>query len=211
MGKVPSSYQRYGAQISKKNGQEHASRLLLNVKRDRMRMTDSNSHPLCDLDVAMTEDHLKVCLAGLKYSSLNVVDCAFDDVPLLLMCLCYTMLVNVNTTRVIDDGKSPFDDFAELQKSFQGKFRRLSESQKIVSEAILSKEDFVTTFKKDFEEAEAYRDRTSDKYAAMLLPLVESCIPEDMLRIWLRNPFVSTAEESYSQKLTQLKFLRSGR
>ncbi|GFY59547.1 hypothetical protein TNIN_388451, partial [Trichonephila inaurata madagascariensis] len=50
---------------------------------------------------------------------------------------------------------------------------------------------------------------TSDKYAAMLLPLVESCIPEDMLRIWLRNPSVSTAEESYSQKLTQLlKFLR---
>ncbi|GFR15602.1 protein LTV1 [Trichonephila clavata] len=48
----------------------------------------------------------------------------------------------------------------------------------------------------------------SDKYAAMLLPLVESCIPEDILRIWLRNPPVSTAEESYSQKLTQLKFLR---
>ncbi|GFR19857.1 hypothetical protein TNCT_177901 [Trichonephila clavata] len=45
---------------------------------------------------------------------------------------------------------------------------------------------------------------TSDKYAAMLLPLVESCIPEDILRIWLRYPLVSTAEESYSQKLTQL-------
>ncbi|GFQ95365.1 integrase catalytic domain-containing protein [Trichonephila clavata] len=50
---------------------------------------------------------------------------------------------------------------------------------------------------------------TSDKYVAMLLPLVESCIPEDILCIWLRNPPVSTAEESYSQKLTQLlKFLR---
>ncbi|GFR28946.1 integrase catalytic domain-containing protein [Trichonephila clavata] len=50
---------------------------------------------------------------------------------------------------------------------------------------------------------------TSDKYAAMLLPLEESSIPEDILRIWLRNPPVSTVEESYSQKLTQLlKFLR---
>ncbi|GFS59462.1 uncharacterized protein TNIN_167761 [Trichonephila inaurata madagascariensis] len=49
---------------------------------------------------------------------------------------------------------------------------------------------------------------TSDKYAVMLLPLVESYIPEDMFRIWLRNPFASTAEESYSQKLKQLlKFL----
>ncbi|GFT71169.1 hypothetical protein TNCV_3001751 [Trichonephila clavipes] len=50
---------------------------------------------------------------------------------------------------------------------------------------------------------------TSDKYATMLLSLVESCIPEDMLRIWLRNPFVSTAEEFYTQNLKQLlKFLR---
>ncbi|GFR32688.1 uncharacterized protein TNCT_106081 [Trichonephila clavata] len=44
---------------------------------------------------------------------------------------------------------------------------------------------------------------TSYKYAAKLLPLVESRIPEDILRIWLRNPPVSTAEESYSQTLTQ--------
>ncbi|GFR20770.1 uncharacterized protein TNCT_642621 [Trichonephila clavata] len=50
---------------------------------------------------------------------------------------------------------------------------------------------------------------TSDKYAAMLLLLVESCIPENILRIWLRNPPGPTAEESYSQKLTQLlKFLK---
>ncbi|GFS41230.1 histone H3.3 [Trichonephila inaurata madagascariensis] len=28
----------------------------------------------------------------------------------------------------------------------------------------------------------------SDKYAAMLFPLVESDFPEDILRIWLRNP-----------------------
>ncbi|GFY59262.1 hypothetical protein TNIN_313861 [Trichonephila inaurata madagascariensis] len=40
---------------------------------------------------------------------------------------------------------------------------------------------------------------TSDKYAAMLLPLGESCIPKDILRIWLRNPSVSTAEKSYSK------------
>jgi hypothetical protein len=28
---------------------------------------------------------------------------------------------------------------------------------------------------------------TSDKYATILFPLVESCIPEDVLRVWLRN------------------------
>ncbi|GFW15335.1 uncharacterized protein TNCV_3740391 [Trichonephila clavipes] len=50
---------------------------------------------------------------------------------------------------------------------------------------------------------------TSDKYAAMLLPLVESCIPENKLRIWLRNPSDSTAEEFYNEELTHLlKFLR---
>ncbi|GFR31883.1 hypothetical protein TNCT_144471 [Trichonephila clavata] len=50
---------------------------------------------------------------------------------------------------------------------------------------------------------------SSDKYAAMLLPLVESNISEEILRIWLRNPPVFTAEESYSQKLRQLsQFLR---
>ncbi|GFW27779.1 hypothetical protein TNCV_766601 [Trichonephila clavipes] len=31
--RYPSRYQRYGAQISRKNGQKHASRILLNVKR----------------------------------------------------------------------------------------------------------------------------------------------------------------------------------
>ncbi|GFU94159.1 CCHC-type domain-containing protein [Trichonephila clavipes] len=32
---------------------------------------------------------------------------------------------------------------------------------------------------------------TSDKYSAMLFPLVESCIPEDIFRVWLSNPMVN--------------------
>ena len=49
---------------------------------------------------------------------------------------------------------------------------------------------------------------TSDKYSAMLFPLVESCIPEDMLRVWLRNSV--NEEKSYSARLTQLlNFLRA--
>ncbi|GFT54455.1 hypothetical protein TNCV_2727751 [Trichonephila clavipes] len=45
----------------------------------RKGMTDSSSFPLCDHDVLMTEDHLKVRTAVLKSISLNVVDCAVDD------------------------------------------------------------------------------------------------------------------------------------
>ncbi|GFX75473.1 DUF5641 domain-containing protein [Trichonephila clavipes] len=49
---------------------------------------------------------------------------------------------------------------------------------------------------------------TSDKYSAMLFPLVESCIPEDILRVWLRNS--GSEEKSYSARLTQfLNFLRA--
>nr|XP_042912338.1 uncharacterized protein LOC122272568 [Parasteatoda tepidariorum] len=50
---------------------------------------------------------------------------------------------------------------------------------------------------------------TSDKYAAMLFPLVESCIPEENLRVWLRSPLINKQENSYSDKLAQLlTFLR---
>ncbi|GFU92421.1 hypothetical protein TNCV_248741, partial [Trichonephila clavipes] len=38
--------------------------------------------------------------------------------------------------------------------------RRLAESQEFVSEGILSKEDFASTFENDFKEAETYRDRS---------------------------------------------------
>nr|XP_042910986.1 uncharacterized protein LOC122272054 [Parasteatoda tepidariorum] len=31
----------------------------------------------------------------------------------------------------------------------------------------------------------------SEKYEAILFPLVESCIPEDLMRVWLRNPIQS--------------------
>ncbi|GFS58401.1 structural maintenance of chromosomes protein 4 [Trichonephila clavipes] len=49
---------------------------------------------------------------------------------------------------------------------------------------------------------------TSDKYSAVRFPLVESCIPEDILRVWLRNSV--SEEKSYSARLTQLlNFLRA--
>lgn len=50
---------------------------------------------------------------------------------------------------------------------------------------------------------------TKEKYAAMLFPLVESSIPEDLLRVWLRNPVLSKGD-SYGDKLSQLlSFLRA--
>lgn len=57
---------------------------------------------------------------------------------------------------------------------------------------------------------------TRDKYAAMLFPLVESCIPEEVLRAWIRSPlhtvaYVETDESKniYSNRLQQLlTFLR---
>jgi hypothetical protein len=33
---------------------------------------------------------------------------------------------------------------------------------------------------------------TTDQYAVMLYPVVESCTPEEVLRVWLRNPAVAT-------------------
>ncbi|GFY10462.1 hypothetical protein TNCV_1463522 [Trichonephila clavipes] len=50
------------------------------------------------------------------------------------------------------------------------KFRRLVESQEIVSLGILSKEDFTTTFEKDFEEAETYRDSRRSGWYRLLHP-----------------------------------------
>ncbi|KAJ8968554.1 hypothetical protein NQ317_001752 [Molorchus minor] len=37
---------------------------------------------------------------------------------------------------------------------------------------------------------------TSDKYAAMLYPLIESCLPQELLRIWQRSTFSSSASSS---------------
>lgn len=52
---------------------------------------------------------------------------------------------------------------------------------------------------------------TSDKCGAMLLPLVESSLPEEILRAWQRHPVPVVAEgEQNEERLTQLiKFLRS--
>ena len=49
---------------------------------------------------------------------------------------------------------------------------------------------------------------TSDKYSAMLFPLVESCVPEDILRIWLRSHAAVSSDKdeqnTYNFKLKQL-------
>lgn len=49
---------------------------------------------------------------------------------------------------------------------------------------------------------------TSGKYAAMLFPFVESCIPEDILTVWLRNPGATHTENDensvYGDRLNDL-------
>ncbi|KAJ8970956.1 hypothetical protein NQ317_000642 [Molorchus minor] len=37
---------------------------------------------------------------------------------------------------------------------------------------------------------------TSDKYAAMLYPLIESCLPQELMKIWQRSTFSSSASSS---------------
>nr|XP_042909844.1 uncharacterized protein LOC122271712 [Parasteatoda tepidariorum] len=48
----------------------------------------------------------------------------------------------------------------------------------------------------------------SEKYEAILFPLVESCIPEDLMRVWLRNPIQSGVAgemaDSFGNKLKNL-------
>ncbi|ENN78854.1 hypothetical protein YQE_04685, partial [Dendroctonus ponderosae] len=43
---------------------------------------------------------------------------------------------------------------------------------------------------------------TSKKYAAMLFPLVESCLPSDLLRVWQRSPDSPTSTTTVSQLLS---------
>ncbi|GFV54367.1 integrase_H2C2 domain-containing protein [Trichonephila clavipes] len=49
---------------------------------------------------------------------------------------------------------------------------------------------------------------TSEKYEAILCPFVESCIPEELMRVWLQNPTQLSAENeltgSYGNKLKNL-------
>ncbi|GBN10576.1 hypothetical protein AVEN_211942-1 [Araneus ventricosus] len=55
-------------------------------------------------------------------------------------------------------------------------------------------------------------DVTTDKYATALFQLVKSCIPGNLLTIWLRNPVVKKEEDKNScgNKLLQLLlFLRA--
>jgi hypothetical protein len=51
---------------------------------------------------------------------------------------------------------------------------------------------------------------TSDKYASILYPLVESCLPEDIIRVWERNVTLKSEISQGSNKLTTLmSFLKS--
>ena len=49
---------------------------------------------------------------------------------------------------------------------------------------------------------------TGDKYAAFLFPLVQSSLPEDMIRVWLRTATraadADTSRHVYSERLDQL-------
>lgn len=49
---------------------------------------------------------------------------------------------------------------------------------------------------------------TSDKYAAMLYPLVESALPDEILKIWQRNQKQEEGEEEEDQLNLLMKFLR---
>lgn len=50
---------------------------------------------------------------------------------------------------------------------------------------------------------------TSDKCAAMLYPLVESSLPEEVLRAWQRTPAASSAKDSKSRLTQLMEFLGS--
>ncbi|XP_066904108.1 uncharacterized protein [Halyomorpha halys] len=55
---------------------------------------------------------------------------------------------------------------------------------------------------------------TKERYAAILYPMVESCLSEDMIRVWLRSTFskldIASDTETYKIKLEQLlAFLKS--
>ncbi|GFS97922.1 uncharacterized protein TNCV_2018661 [Trichonephila clavipes] len=51
---------------------------------------------------------------------------------------------------------------------------------------------------------------TTEKYAAVLFPLVESCIPENLLRVRLRNPVINKlgVSNSCGDQLSQLLLFR---
>ncbi|XP_072398292.1 uncharacterized protein [Diabrotica undecimpunctata] len=58
---------------------------------------------------------------------------------------------------------------------------------------------------------------TADKYAAILYPLIESCLPEDMIRLWHRSsqflrPYVSVSMENVAEtaEVTTLEIRLSG-
>ncbi|GFY37145.1 hypothetical protein TNIN_343751 [Trichonephila inaurata madagascariensis] len=104
-----------------------------------------------------------------------------------------------NIEKAIKDGKSSTNDFNTLEELFRDTLRRLAESQEIVSEAIRGKEDFASTFEKNFEEAETYIDSYCI-YTSILGKVIQASASPS----WLRNPSVSYTEESYSQKLKQL-------
>ena len=48
---------------------------------------------------------------------------------------------------------------------------------------------------------------TTDKCASIIYPLVESCLPEEVLRAWQRNPICQAAEEGEDELIKLIEFL----
>ncbi|KAG8187428.1 hypothetical protein JTE90_009502 [Oedothorax gibbosus] len=70
----------------------------------------------------------------------------------------FTVCAN-NVEKVIKDEKSSSGELFAQQKLLFDKFTRLEEIQETVAAAILDDEVLASSFEKDFEEAESYRDR----------------------------------------------------
>ncbi|KAG8181986.1 hypothetical protein JTE90_014365 [Oedothorax gibbosus] len=70
----------------------------------------------------------------------------------------FTVCAN-NVEKVIKDEKTSSGELFAQQKLLFDKFTRLEEIQETVAAAILDDEVLASSFEKDFEEAESYRDR----------------------------------------------------
>ncbi|GFS42310.1 hypothetical protein TNIN_465761 [Trichonephila inaurata madagascariensis] len=116
------------------------------------------------------------------------------------LCKSFTICAN-NIEKAIRDAKSSTNDFIALQELLQDTFRRLVEGQEILLGAILTKEDFVRRLKRISK-----KQKPTEIGTVYILTILEKVIQVSLS--WLKNPSVSSAAESYSQKLLQLlKFL----
>ncbi|GFX52954.1 uncharacterized protein TNCV_3228221 [Trichonephila clavipes] len=99
-------------------------------------------------------------------------------------------------------------DLYALQRQIMDKFARLDTVQEHILELLLGDETLSGEYEDDFNKAEKYRDkmnqylrswkslgRTQKKFADFLEPLVESCLPEAVLRAWERCRNAETTSE----------------